>query len=504
VKLSTRLLLPLLATVALVMLAFAWFSIRRGESVMLAEAERETRAYAKALGLALERAVGESDPDAVQEMIERIDRGPNIYGVVIYDAEGAPQYISPPLASAERATRADIETVLGGASPQTLRRFLAGGSTVTVLSPLVDEAGGVHGVLEVVQPIASLDSQLARTRARFLLNTLTLLVAVTLLLSLLVRRYLSEPLSGLVRAVRALGSDDPTRVETESEVRELREVGLEIERTADRLSKARQELLREGEERVSRERRLHQYERLAEVGRLAADLAQEIGAPLLVIRGRAEIVERGEVDRERNLRIIIEQVDRISEIVRTLLGYARRRVPKPVDVDLVSVVRSVVAFLEVESRRQRTDVVFDAQCELIPVYADPDLLHQVFVNVILNALHAVSEGAGSKIMIRMKLDGDAEAGVAVVDVEDDGPGIPVELRDRVFDPFFTTKAAERGTGLGLALARAIVEDHGGVVVVMPPSASTWSTRLHIELPLESEAVGASRHFIAEPVSVAHA
>jgi signal transduction histidine kinase len=376
---------------------------------------------------------------------------------------------------------------------------------VTVLRSLVDEAGDVQGVLEVAQPMTSLRSQLARTRTWFLLNTLTLLVAITLLLTVLVRRYLSAPLGGFVRAVRALGSGDPTRgVETTSPVGELREVGFELDRTADRLTKTRQELLREGEERVSLERRLRQYERLAEVGRLAASLAHEIGAPLHVIRGRAELAARSELDRERNLRIIIEQTDRISEVVRSLLGYARRRVPNPVEVDLVSVVRRVIDVVEVESRRQGTELVFDAESELIPVYADPDLLHEVFLNVMHNALHAVSEGAGSKIMIRVKLDLQEETAVAIVDVEDDGPGIPVEFRDRVFDPFFIANSAERGSGLGLSLARAIVEDHGGVVVAMPPSASDWSTRLHVEIPVEQREVEGSRPLIEEPLGVAHA
>jgi signal transduction histidine kinase len=481
VKLSTRLLLPLLATVTLVMLAYAWWSLWQRVSFMVAEAEMETRAYANALGLALEHPVGQSDLEAVQVTVDRVDRDPNIYGVVIYDTTGATQYVSSLLAPAERASIADVRAVLSTSSIQTARRMLDGELAVTVLRPLLDEKGGVHGVLEVVQPLTEMNAQLARTRIRFVLNTLTLIVVVTLLLTWLVRRYLSEPMSGFVRAAQVLGSGDLTyRVKTETRVGELDEVGLELNRMADRLEDARQEVLRESEERVSLERRLSQSERLAEVGRLAADLAHEIGAPLHVIRGRADLVLKDDADRERNLRIIIGQIDRITNIVRSLLGYARRRVPKPVEADLVNVVRSVVEFIEVEAHRQGTQLTIEHEPEAIVMRADPDLLHQVFLNVLLNALHAVGETDGvGRIVVRVSRNRDR----ATVDVEDNGSGIPQETRDRVFDPFFTTKFASKGTGLGLALARGIVEDHGGSIALVAASSEAWSTRVRIELPV---------------------
>jgi signal transduction histidine kinase len=487
-KLSTRLLLPLLAAVTVVMLAYAWWSLRQRELVMVADAERETRAYATALGLALERAVGQADPDAVQEIIDRIDRDPNIYGVVVYDTTGVPLYVSSPLASAEFASVRDVRGVLRQSSPLAIRRPLEGQGAVTVLKPLLDESGVVHGVLEVVQPLSSVASQLARTRIRFLLNTVTLIVAVTLLLTWLVRRYLSEPLVRFVGAVRALGSGDlKHRLEVDDRIGELAEVGVELNRMADRLEDARGELVREAEERVSLERRLHQSERLAEMGRLAAGLAHEIGAPLHVIRGRAELVLQDDASRDRNLRIIIGQIDRIATIVRNLLGYARRREPRPVQIDLATVVRSVVEFVEVESQRQEISLTLDSAWERAVVYADPDLLHQVFLNVVLNALHAVRETPEPRrVVVRTKVERSERGPSLVVEVEDNGPGVPTEIRERVFDAFFTTKDRGHGVGLGLALARGIMEDHGGRIELADPSSPEWSTRVRIVLPTRAE------------------
>ena len=486
-KLSTRLLLPLLAAVVLVMLGYATLSLVQREGVMVAEAERETRAYATALGLALERAAGQEAAGAIQEMIDRIDRDPNIYGVVVYDTLGVPQYVSSPLADAIPAPPEEVRSVLPDGAVRSLRRDIRGEPSVVVLRPLLDEEGAVRGVLEVVQPLTSVEIQLARTRQRFLLNTLTLIAAVSLLLSWLVRRYLSVPLARFVEAVRALGGGDLShRIEPATAVGELKDVAGELNRMADRLEEARRELVAEAEERVSLERRLLQAEKLAEVGRLAAGLAHEIGAPLHVIRGRADLVLRNDSqvgDRNRNLSIIIRQIDRITVIVRNLLGYARRREPLMVPADLAGIVAGVTEFVDTEAARSGASLSVEMGEPGMTVRCDPDLLHQLFLNVILNALHAVggTERPGT-VVVRVGLERGAGGPVAAIEIEDNGSGIALDQRDRVFEPFYTTKDGTRGTGLGLALARAIAEDHGGSITIVTPSSPAWRTRVRIELP----------------------
>jgi signal transduction histidine kinase len=473
------------------MLPYALWSLRQRAEVMEAEAERETRAYATALGLALERAEG--DPDAIQEMIDRIDREPSIYGVLVYDTLGRAQYVSSPLASAPAAAAEDIRSVLAGRAVRTLRRDVLEESVV-VLRPLVDERGYVRGVLEVVQPLTPVTEQLARTRLRFLLNTATLLIAVTLLLLWLVRRYLSEPLGQFVDAVRALGGGELThRMEPTIAAGELAEVAEELNRMADGLEKARQELVTQAEERLSLERRLLQSEKLAEVGQLAAGLAHEIGAPLHVIRGRADLVRRSGArleDAERHLDAIVREIDRIALIVRNLLGFVRRREPRVVEIDLAEVVRAVVDLLDVELTRVNVELVTHGLETQSSMSGDPDLLHQVFLNVLLNALHAL-EGAKQprRMAVRLRPPGEPDRAHAVVEIEDSGVGVPAALRDRVFDPYYTTKERGQGTGLGLALARAIVEDHGGSIALVPPTSSEWSTCVRITFPSDRAGAG---------------
>ncbi|MGE0159502.1 MAG: ATP-binding protein [Gemmatimonadales bacterium] len=504
-RLSTRLLLPLLAVVAAVMLPYAVWSMRQRAAVMVAEAERETRAYATALGLALERAAGQNDPDAIQEMIDRIDRDPSIYGVIVYDSLGMPQYVSSPLTTAPAASADDIRAVLSDRGVSTLRREVLEESVV-VLRPLMDEEGRVRGVLEVVQPLTPVTEQLARTRLRFLLNTATLLVAVTLLVLWSVRRYLSTPLAEFMDAVRALGGGELTyRVEPSIAVGELGEVAVELNRMADGLEKARQELMTQSEERLSLERRLLQSEKLAEVGQLAAGLAHEIGAPLHVIRGRADLVRRSGAkfdEAERHLGVIVQEIDRIALIVRNLLGFVRRREPKVVAFDLVDVLRAVIDLLDVEMSRSSVGLVTEGLDARLKMQGDPDLLHQVFLNVLLNALHAL-EGAvpPRMVAVRLRRTGEGAMERAVIDIEDSGVGVPPSVRDHVFEPFYTTKERGQGTGLGLALARAIVEDHDGSIAMVQPSSAEWSTCVRITLATRV-ADGRRARFQSPPVGSA--
>ena len=209
------------------------------------------------------------------------------------------------------------------------------------------------------------------------------------------------------------------------------------------------------------EGRLRETEKLAAIGNLAAGVAHEIAAPLNVISGRAEMVLRKADDEEargRNLRIIVQQTGRITTIVRNLLDFARRREPKyqPIRSGRPGGGRRwnswksrwSVGGIEVV-RNDAEDVVFQG---------DPDLLHQVLVNIVLNGMQAMGSTDGVKRLIVRGGRGPGEDTVWL-EVEDTGPGIPPDALSRVFEPFFTTKP--EGTGLGLGVARGIVLEHLG-------------------------------------------
>lgn len=176
-RLSTRLLLPLLATVAVVMTAFATWAVRQRETTLAEQSQRETHAYALALGLAIESAYRDPAPKNIQEIIDRISRERTIYGVLVYGVDGTLEYASDPLGAPAAASPESLASAMSGGAVVTVRREINGQEVFSVVRPIRDPLGKSLGALEVAQPLDFLQEQIQQTRQRFVLNTVTLLRA---------------------------------------------------------------------------------------------------------------------------------------------------------------------------------------------------------------------------------------------------------------------------------------------------------------------------------------
>ncbi len=460
-RLGTRLLLPLLLTVSAVMAFGAWWSQRQREVTLMAEARRETNAYAVALGLALEAAGRSGTEPDIQVMIDRISQEPTIYGVVLYDTAARVRLVSETVDTLRTAPLLSVQKVLASGEREVLLRDMEGERMYSVVRPLRQD-GRIVGAFEVAQPLAFVEAEKRRTRERYILSMALLMVTLTVLILWVVRRQVAVPLGRLVTGVRALGSGQlGHRIDEHAGPGELAELAHEFNQMADRLETARSRLEHEAEERLTLERRLRETEKMAALGTLAAGLAHEIAAPLHVIRGRAEMMLKREPESEqrgRNLRIIHGQIERITLIVRNLLDYARPREPRMEAVPVAPLLDDIVEFLAPQTAADRVQVVRSGTRGGV-VNGDGDLLHQVFINLLLNALQALQANKGPR---RVRLDVQATPGAPVIiEVEDNAGGIREDMLDTIFDPFVTTKTAESGTGLGLAVARSIVDEHGG-------------------------------------------
>jgi signal transduction histidine kinase len=466
-RLGTRLLLPLVAVMTLVMLLFAAWSVRHRERILRTEAQRETRAYAVALGLALEGAYRDPGLADVQAIIDRINLEETVAGVVIYDGSGRTLFVSDQLQGASITPPERLSDVLNGDLTVGFDRTIGALPVYSVLRPIHDASNRIVGAFEVAQPLSLLTREIARTRQRFMLNTLTLVAAVTVAMLVLVRHLVARPLERFVAGARALGRGElGYRIGPEQPGEELKLLAAEFDGMAGQIETARTRLVTETEERIALERRLREAEKLAAVGNLAAGLAHEIAAPLHVIRGRTEqLLRRDDLPppHPRNLGIIVEQIDRITFIVRNLLDFARRREPHLEPVEVKPVLESVAEFLEAEFAKRHIAFTLDASASLYAV-ADPQLLHQVLLNVLMNALQALeSTESDARIAVRAREETDDGVARVVIDIHDTGPGIPDDVLLNIFDPFFTTRSRTSGTGLGLAIARSIVEEHGGTI-----------------------------------------
>jgi signal transduction histidine kinase len=310
-----------------------------------------------------------------------------------------------------------------------------------------------------------IQDDISRSRVNWFSTTLLLLAVILLVVVLVLRRSLSLPLNELLKAARAVGRGDLSyRVEFSKEKRdEISLLANEFNRMADNLAEQKRTAEREAENRLELERQLRHSERLAAVGRLAAGIAHEFGAPLNVIDARAEqLINKRELPPEKqtkNLRIIREQTNRISHIVHQLLNLAR---PYNFHLSTVNVTKSLRDTLEqIEQNAVDCSVeidFLDADNEY-KIAADEDFLRQVWLNIFQNALQAMLRGG--KLIVNCVHEKIDQKHFVAVRICDSGTGIAPEHLDKIFDAFYTTKDIGKGTGLGLAVARRIIEEHGG-------------------------------------------
>jgi signal transduction histidine kinase len=217
-------------------------------------------------------------------------------------------------------------------------------------------------------------------------------------------------------------------------------------------------------------------EQLVSLATLVAALAHEIGTPMGVIRGHAELLESSVSDERgrKRLHTIREQIDRISHIIQTLLNMARPGAREASPFDACALVRETLAFLAEKLRAHGIEARVELPARAM-VLGSSDKLQQVLINLVINAVDAMSDGG--KLTVRVAAD---PARSIVIRIRDTGHGMSPETQARIFEPFFSTKAPGRGSGLGLIVAREIVTDHGGSLEVS--SAPGQGTEFTVTLP----------------------
>jgi hypothetical protein len=253
-------------------------------------------------------------------------------------------------------------------------------------------------------------------------------------------------------------------------VRQLRE-------SSEALEQKQQEIQRLYRTQISR------AEHLATLGELAAGLAHEIRNPLAGIAGVMEIIGRDLPDSSPArdvLKDVRQEVMRVNRIVSDLLETARPKPPEYRMADLNATVEHAVIFARQQALSKPIKVELHKGEDLPPVEHDTAQIHQVLLNLMLNAIQAVGDGKPGQVQV----DVHARDGFAMVSVRDTGQGISAADLPNIFRPFFTTKG--HGTGLGLSLARRIVEDHGGHINVT--SEEGKGSTFEVVLPLHRPAI----------------
>jgi signal transduction histidine kinase len=353
---------------------------------------------------------------------------------------------------------------------------------------VIQDPGGREGTYAVVQPIRNegacttchgetrrysgwLDLRFTRRtvmaqQAR-LAQTLGFSAAVAFLCLMLIAWWLLgreaiAPLTRLVNSMSRAESGDLTVRADEGRPDELGTAARSFDGMLTALRRSQTEL-----EAFYRERMVR-ADRFAAVGELATGLAHEIKNPLAGLSGALELLAEDLASQPRQAEVVTEmrhQVSRLTNTMESLLSFARPPKARLRTTDVNASLEKVLFLVRQQRRASAVTVVSELGNDLPPVLADPSQLEQVFLNICLNACQAM--GGGGKLTLRtFEVDGRV-----TVEIEDDGPGIPLDVRPHVFKPFFTTK--REGNGLGLAISARIVAEHGGHIGYRcPPQGGT--------------------------------
>ncbi|MBC8016965.1 MAG: cache domain-containing protein [Verrucomicrobia bacterium] len=366
----------------------------------------------------------------------------------------------------------------------------------TAYEPLRDLRGAVVGALYVGMP----EKPLLQLRRQINVIFSAVLVFVSLIgvgFSAWLGNNLSRPIRALEEGARriASGEDLPDiSVESHDEIASLAgefnamkhrllvrdEENQTLNRTLEQKVLERTAQLEEkSQQLLNTQKDLSQAERLAGIGLLASGVAHEINNPLAIIRGNAELLEmssRLNDSDQSEVETIIRQVGRVERIVSNLLTFARTKKkiirPFPIEALLDAILDQIGHQIPLDSFRieRRYQAAGD------DMEGDEDQLRQVFTNLIVNGLQAMEKGG----TLTLSTVVDREAGYCSVTIGDSGPGIPVDVREKLFTPFFSTKP--RGTGLGLAVSYGIIKDHGGKIRV--ESEAGQGAAFIVVLPLQ--------------------
>jgi len=340
----------------------------------------------------------------------------------------------------------------------------------------VPTSNGLAGYLELTENLASRDRYRRDSILRIGAWALLTIVLSAILVHLAGLWLLGRPLRSITSKIQRVGRGDLDGPLGLVRGDELGIIGRELDDMCTRLAELQRKASEETEARITALEQLRHADRLGTVGMLASGVAHELGTPLNVVLARAQMIARGESEGDEiqeDAREIVAQTERMTRIIRQLLDFARRRPPSREPADLRALASSVVSMLSPLAGRHRVELTL---AEGAPVLADVDVgqMQQIMTNLTMNAIQAQPEGG--RVNVRVEAAGDE----AILRIEDEGPGMAPEVRERAFEPFFTTKEVGKGTGLGLSVVHGMVEEHGGRIEL--DSEPGRGTRVIVSLP----------------------
>ncbi len=471
-RLGTKLTLYLSLIIILVLSGYGYFHIMSRRDILIRKMKVEVRSIGQTLKVLLEKVSIPREIDYVQEVIDHVEEDEKILGILVYHKEKDLLLRSRSL---EEPTAPYLELIKKSMEngPQEEFQTYKNFSVFSYTFPLQDRRGINMGGVSILQHTSTMEEEIQQAKWSIVIIIFVLVGGTVILVLFVTKRWISRPISQLMGGIKRMARGQlNTQIELKGED-ELSQLAQAFNQMAIDLKEAQEKILRESEKKLELERSLRQSEKLATIGQLASGLAHEIGTPLNIISGRAELMKRKLDDKEgteKNLDVILHQTERITKIIQQLLGFVRKKRPEQKSLDVRALLGTTLDFLDHQIQKQKVRVLKTIEGDLPPVTGDPDQLQQVFLNLFLNAIQSMPQGGELRLQVTpqwISKEGleEGQRHYVKICVEDTGEGMGKEVIENIFNPFFSTKEREKGTGLGLTVSRGIIQDHEGWIDV---------------------------------------
>jgi two-component system NtrC family sensor kinase len=528
---STRIALPAGFFALISVTALSVFLIRSQRQEALAEAVFGSESLAGTLLLSIEHEMRVNERDAIREIVEAVGRQEGIESVRLFNKDGRITFSSrtedvgqvvdmqaeacvlchtgpAPTATLDPTNRsrifedADGNTVLG-----TIRVIPNEPGCQGADCHASVEAQSVLGVLDVALSMEPAEARLAEAGWQAFLFSLAAVVLITSTLYFMIARSVQRPLDTVIAATQRITRGDPSVPVPEGTTREIGILASSVNDLVQSLRSSRRHLeewANSLEHKVAEKAQalrdaqfqIVQAEKLSSVGVVAAGIAHELNSPLMAIITFAHLVRRGlpeDAQVQEDLRMIEKEANRCAAIIRHLLDYARKQSQdlEPEPCDVAETIQEALELLKVEIQNGGVTVHLESADGLPAVEANPVQLVQIYVNLIMNAIHAMPDRGHLTIQTDLAgrweyghVDLPPHPGTQLVRtlVRDNGVGIPPESLPRVFDPFFTTKPAGKGSGLGLSVSLGIVQSYRGTILAASDGVDGASFTVLLPVP----------------------
>jgi two-component system NtrC family sensor kinase len=389
----------------------------------------------------------------------------------ILNHDGQPVFQKGPMSEDAETHWGSLLKQNPGAAIGTALEFVENGvPMIGAYAPMA--AGALWATIQIPSSVVYLT---ARELLSNLIISALLLFAVAAIASLVFARRLSKPLEHLTEAAEKVGKGE---FEVSVSSTSSDEIG-----TLSRSFNQMTDELREREVKLSgANAALVQSEKLAAFGQLGAGIAHEVKNPLAGILGYAQLTLR-KLDEDspfrKNLNIIETETRRCTDIISNLLQFARQESTVMMPTEINAVVEAALQIVDHQLGVNNVKIKKELASDLPSCESNANQLQQAIINFAINAQQAMGSDGGSLILRTHSATG----GDVVIEIEDDGPGIPDDIKAKIFEPFFTTKPAGEGTGLGLSVTYGIIKDHGGDIGI--EDVPGGGTRFVVSLPTKA-------------------